>query len=115
MPPGAKFMTHNSLEPTPVFPSHRAAPELGAALAARWVELDSADRQRQLVLIAHGPTAEAEAERWIANVSQAAIPELHRAGLRAEARSGLLRDDVCRNACRSGTDAEGFGVLQGVG
>jgi sirohydrochlorin cobaltochelatase len=89
---------HNVSRPPPVpvrvTPALDAARELGAALAARWAALDSRDQQRPLVLIAHGPTAEAEAERWMANLAQASVPALQRAGLRAEVRIGLLRDDA---------------------
>jgi hypothetical protein len=70
------------------------APELGAALAVAWAEFGAADRNRPVVVIAHGPTAEAEAQRWITNLSATVLPALQRAGLRADARIGLLRDDA---------------------
>jgi sirohydrochlorin ferrochelatase len=80
--------------PARVTPALDAAPELGAALAAGWSALDSSDRRRPVVLIAHGPTAEAEARDWTDNLSRAAIPALQGAGLRAPVRIGLLRDDA---------------------
>lgn len=68
------------------------APELGAALEARWLALDATDRRRALVLIAHGPTTDEEAALWASNLSRAA------AAIRAEAPTtiaiGLLRDDA---------------------
>jgi hypothetical protein len=72
-------------------------------LDARWAALDPADQQRPLVLIAHGPTAEAEAERWVADLSLAAIPALQRA-------VAAIRDTVQRLAAASEDSVEGLAV-----
>jgi sirohydrochlorin ferrochelatase len=80
--------------PVRVTPALDAAPELGAALAGGWATFTDADRRRPLVLIAHGPTADKEAQRWIANLSASALTALRRTGLLADARVGLLRDDA---------------------
>jgi sirohydrochlorin ferrochelatase len=71
-----------------------SAPELGAALAERWAALDSADRQRPLVLIAHGPNDDAQARQWLADLYTTAVPALRAAGLWKSAWVGLLRDDA---------------------
>ena len=68
------------------------APELGAVLLDRWRALDSVDRRRALMLVAHGPTTDAEAGRWVAHIQNAA------SGIAREGRIaveiGLLRDDA---------------------
>lgn len=71
-----------------------SAPELGAALAERWASLDSADRRRPLVLIAHGPDDDAEARQWLADLNATAAPALQAVGLRQRLWIGLLRDDA---------------------
>jgi sirohydrochlorin ferrochelatase len=80
--------------PVVVTPALDAAPEVGAALANAWAGLDSAVRRHPVIVIAHGPTSDAEAKRWVTNLSDAVVPALRRAGLRAEVRIGLLRDDA---------------------
>lgn len=80
--------------PVRVTPALDAAPELGEALASGWAALGERDRRRPVILIAHGPTAEAEGRRWVANLTEAVIPALRRAGHTAPARVGLLRDDA---------------------
>jgi sirohydrochlorin ferrochelatase len=68
------------------------APELAAALGARWAELDDADRRRPLLLVAHGPNDAADAVKWVAHITAVS------AGLRTRTRSdlhvALLRDDA---------------------
>lgn len=70
-----------------------AAPELGVALALRWQGLMSADRARPVVLVAHGPSAEAEIKPWLWNLG-AAAQVLRPAGLGSEPRVALLQDDA---------------------
>jgi hypothetical protein len=79
--------------PTRVTTALDAAPELGEVLAARWSELPEADRRRPLVLVAHGPTAEADVPRWIEGIRAAAAP-LAAALDGQPMRIGLLRDDA---------------------
>lgn len=70
-----------------------AAPELGEALAARWEALPAADRARPLVLVAHGPTGEADVAPWIRGIRAATAP-LERALAGRPLHVGLLRDDA---------------------
>lgn len=85
--------TH-SAPPVPmrVTPALDAAPELAAALATRWAELEARDRERPLLLVAHGPNSAQDAERWIADITTVS------AGLRKttgrELQVALLRDDA---------------------
>ena len=88
---------HHGAQATPVVPMQvtpalDAAPELAEALAARWSELDPRDRQRPLLLVAHGPTDAGDAERWIADIG-AVSAGLQRATGR-ELHVALLRDDA---------------------
>ena len=69
-----------------------AAPELAAALGARWVELDEADRRRPLLLVAHGPNDSTDAVRWIAHITE--VSEGLRARTRSDLHVALLRDDA---------------------
>lgn len=78
--------------PLRVTPALDAAPELGEALLARWSTLDSADRRRPVVLVAHGPTSDEEAALWIQNLEVAAI-RLRETG-HLPVSVGLLRDDA---------------------
>ena len=80
--------------PTRVTPAIDAAPELGAAIAAHWEALAAADRGRPALLVAHGPSDSADAERWIANIRQAVTAPLRGAGLRWDPRIRLLQDDA---------------------
>lgn len=66
------------------------APELGLVLRDRWRDLSPADRRRPLLLVAHGPSTDAEAALWIRDLERAA-EEL---GADTEVRIGLLRDDA---------------------
>lgn len=80
--------------PTRVTSALDAAPELGAALAARWSSLGARDRSRPVVLVAHGPTDLPDVEHWLQNIGATAGDALRRAGLAHEFRVGLLRDDA---------------------
>ncbi|HET9132685.1 MAG TPA: CbiX/SirB N-terminal domain-containing protein [Gemmatimonadales bacterium] len=81
--------------PTRVTTALDDAPELGEALAARWRELPAADRARPLVLVAHGPNAEADVPRWIAGIRAATAPLAAALGDKP-LHIGLLRDDAPR-------------------
>lgn len=70
-----------------------AAPELGVALAERWQGLTARDRQRPVMLVAHGPSDEEEARAWVRNISSAASV-LPLAGLRQPVEVALLKDDA---------------------
>lgn len=80
--------------PVRVTPALDGAPELGAALAVRWSALDPDDRHRPVVLVAHGPTDDAEAQRWLVNIRGTTDRALRAAGFTGELRVGLLRDDA---------------------
>lgn len=68
------------------------APELRAALEARWRELDAADRKRPILLVAHGPNDPVDAGHWLADLGTAS----RQLGVSAQtdARVMLLRDDA---------------------
>ena len=68
------------------------APELRAALEARWRELDAADQKRPVLLVAHGPNDSLDALRWLADLGGAARHLA--ASAHADARVMLLRDDA---------------------
>ena len=78
--------------PMRVTPALDDAPELAAALAARWEELGETDRSRPLLLVAHGPNDAADAERWITHIT--AVSEGLRARTRSDLHVALLRDDA---------------------
>ncbi len=78
--------------PMRVTPALDASPELAAALAARWAELDQRDRSRPLLLVAHGPNSPEDAERWIADIT--AVSEGLRQATGRELHVALLRDDA---------------------
>jgi len=82
--------------PVPVVltPALDSAPELGAAVAARWAAQGTVDRRRPLVLIAHGPNDDGEAQQWIADLTATAVPALRAAGFSQRVWIGLLRDDA---------------------
>lgn len=79
--------------PAVVTPAIDAAPELGAILLAQWTELAAECRRRPIMLVAHGPNNDADANRWIANLSIAA-QSLRAGGFTGPVRVGLLRDDA---------------------
>jgi sirohydrochlorin ferrochelatase len=66
------------------------APELGLVLRDRWRDLSPADRGRPLLLVAHGPSTDAEAALWIRDLERAA----EEFGGDPGVRIGLLRDDA---------------------
>ena len=68
------------------------APELGAVLLDRWRALAAVDRGRPLMLVAHGPTTDAEARRWVAHLEETASPIASEGRIPVEI--GLLRDDA---------------------
>jgi hypothetical protein len=74
----AELAAHEHATPKPspvplrVTPALDAAPELADALAERWRALDAINRGRPLLLVAHGPSSDAEAERWTSNLDSAA-------------------------------------------
>jgi len=70
-----------------------AAPELGVALAERWQGLEPRDRERPVVLVAHGPSEDEEARAWVRNLASAASI-LPLAGLKQPVEVALLRDDA---------------------
>jgi hypothetical protein len=66
-------------------------------LLDRWRALEAVARGRPLILVAHGPTTDAEARRWVANLKGTAGEEGGPRGL--PARSGVgagPRDDAIR-------------------
>ena len=69
-----------------------AAPELGEVLAERWRALDAVNRGRPLLLVAHGPNSDAEAELWVRNLDSAAA--VIREAEKIPVTVGLLRDDA---------------------
>lgn len=79
--------------PTVVTPALDDAPELGQILAARWKSLSEADRNRPLVLIAHGPDAQADVAHWESNILSTA-KSLRDAVSPRPMRIALLRDDA---------------------
>lgn len=79
--------------PAVVTPAIDDAPEAGDAIAARWRSLGERDRARPVLLIGHGPTTDADADRWIQHLSVHG-ERLRQAGFRAEFRAALLRDDA---------------------
>jgi len=80
--------------PMRMTPALDAAPHLGAALAGAWSALGPADRARPVVLVAHGPNPDSEAQLWLANLGKTTAPAFRAAGQTAELRVGLLRDDA---------------------
>lgn len=69
------------------------APELGAALVARWQELTPSDKKRPVMLIAHGPNDSAAALLWDRNIMRTAS-QLSAGIAPSPVRLGLLRDDA---------------------
>jgi sirohydrochlorin ferrochelatase len=79
--------------PAVVTPAIDAAPELSAILMAQWAALAAECRRRPVMLVAHGPNNDAQANRWVTNLSIAA-QGLAAAGFTGPVRVGLLRDDA---------------------
>jgi sirohydrochlorin ferrochelatase len=78
--------------PLQVTPALDAAPELADALAERWRALDGVNRRRPLLLVAHGPDSDSEAERWTSNLDSVAA-RIRQEG-NVSVSVGLLRDDA---------------------
>ncbi len=98
LPPGLAAHDHREMPAPPpvpvvVAPALDVAPELGAVLADRWLALDTADRRRAVILVAHGPESDEEAERWTVALTSVGA-RLRTAGLERDYRVGLLRDDA---------------------
>lgn len=70
-----------------------AAPELGVILLDRWREQSAADRARPVVLVAHGPTTDADARQWERALLSATQPLQQELGA-LPLRVGLIRDDA---------------------
>jgi len=85
----------HALPPVPVRVTSAldAAPELGVALAERWRGLEPRDRERPVMLVAHGPSDDQEARAWVRNLASAASV-LPLAGLKHPVEVALLRDDA---------------------
>lgn len=79
--------------PTRVTAALDAAPELGQILIARWREQSRTDQQRPVVLVAHGPTGDADALEWERALLAATVPLREALDGRA-LHVGLLRDDA---------------------
>lgn len=79
--------------PTRVTNAIDSASELGTALGRAWRLLPPSDRKRPLVLVAHGPDTDAEAVRWVANIT-AATRQLASDLPDHAVHVGLLRDDA---------------------
>jgi sirohydrochlorin ferrochelatase len=75
-----------------VTPALDDAPELGAVLLDRWRGLEAVDRRRPLMLVAHGPTTDAEARRWVAHLEETTSAIASEGRIPVEI--GLLRDDA---------------------
>lgn len=99
LPPAIAAMGHDhhgggpSPVPVRVTAALDAAPELGEILAARWSELSEAARAAPLVLVAHGPSDDAQAARWIRDIRAATAALAARLGGKP-LHVGLLRDDA---------------------
>lgn len=79
--------------PATVTPALDAAPEVGAVLAAAWKTLAAECKGRSIMFVAHGPSNDADANRWVSNIAIAA-EALRGAGFNGAVRVGLLRDDA---------------------
>ena len=66
------------------------APEVGLVLRDRWRDLSTVDRGRPLLLVAHGPSTDAEAALWVSDLERAA----KEIGGDLQVQIGLLRDDA---------------------
>ena len=79
--------------PATVTPALDAAPELGEVLAAAWKAFAPECKGRSIMFVAHGPSNDADANRWVTNIAIAA-QALRGAGFNGAVRVGLLRDDA---------------------
>lgn len=69
------------------------APELGIVLRDRFMALSERERSAPVVLVAHGPSNEADVPNWVLGIHRAMGP-LAAAHAGAPIRIGLLRDDA---------------------
>jgi sirohydrochlorin ferrochelatase len=96
-PPELEAHNHGPNGPPPVpmqvTPALDAAPELQAAVATRWSELEPRLRSAPLVLLGHGPTEDRDALRWVA-AFETALGRVRAQGHEQESRPALLRDDA---------------------
>lgn len=76
--------------PVRVTPALDGAAELGRVLRDRWSTLTMTDRSRPLLLVAHGPSTDEEAELWVRDLARAA----REIGADVPVEIGLLRDDA---------------------
>lgn len=76
--------------PVRVTPALDGAVELGRILRDRWAALSAPDRARPLLLVAHGPSTDEEAARWVLDLQRAA----GEIGAPGPVEIGLLRDDA---------------------
>jgi len=96
LPPGLEAHDHVGNPPRPV-PMRVAAalddaPELGLILAERIEQLARGHDPRSVMLVAHGPTSDEDAQRWRTNLARAVGPLASSLNLRFGI--GLLRDDA---------------------
>jgi sirohydrochlorin ferrochelatase len=79
--------------PAVVTPAIDAAPELGAVILSEWSAFAPECKGRGIMFVAHGPSNDADANRWVTNIAIAA-QSLRGAGYTGSVRVGLLRDDA---------------------
>ncbi len=79
--------------PAVVTPAIDAAPELGAVILSEWKKFAPECKGREIMFVAHGPSNDADANRWVTNIAIAA-QSLRSAGYTGAVRVGLLRDDA---------------------
>lgn len=78
--------------PMRLTPALDTAPELRQALLEHWRGLVAADRNRPVLLVAHGPQSDREAAIWVSALSRGAKAIAEEGGVNASV--GLLRDDA---------------------
>lgn len=79
--------------PATVTPAIDGAPELGAVILSEWSAFAPECKGRAIMFVAHGPSNDADANRWVTNIAIAA-QSLRGAGYTGAVRVGLLRDDA---------------------
>lgn len=96
LPPELAGHSHASHAPPPVPMRVTAAldgaAELGARLEEIWQALPPEDRRGAMMFVAHGPTTDQDAARWVTDLGQAVAPMATSAGVPFDV--GLLRDDA---------------------
>jgi sirohydrochlorin ferrochelatase len=78
--------------PTLVTRALDGSPELARVLSERWNELPEEDRRRPILVVAHGPSSDAEAAIWKSDLDRVIRPIAESA--RVPFAVGLLRDDA---------------------